>query len=212
MFTAAMMMGLLSQPHCLGMCGGLVSAFSMGVKRDNLWDRAGLVLRLNFGRLVSYTILGVIGGSLGAVFHEFVPLAQIGLRVVAGMLLVLCGFYIAGWWLGLSYLESFIGRLWQKLGSLSNLSSKAGIITGLTWGCLPCGLVYSALSIAMTQSNALTGGLFMLCFGLGTLPVLIGTGLMSSSITGWLKNGWVRGGCGALMVCYGIWTMYAGLS
>lgn len=207
-YGAAIMMGLFSAPHCLAMCGGLVSAFSMGVNRNNLWDRTALVLRLNSGRLVSYTALGLLGGLIGGLVATGLPQALVGLRFAAGLLLILCGFYIAGWWLGLRYFESFIGRLWKKLGSLSNLSARAGFVTGLTWGCLPCGLVYSALTIAMTQSSALSGGLFMLCFGLGTLPVLIGAGLMSATIAGWIKNTWFRSGCGALMVCYGVWTMY----
>ncbi len=210
-FAAGLMMGLFSAPHCLAMCGGLIGAFSMGAGSTDWSSRAALVAKVNAGRILSYTILGLLGGLVGSLAFESLPQAQLVMRVIAGVLLLMCGCYIGGWWLGLRHVERVVGTLLVKLTKLSQLSPKAGIYAGLSWGCIPCGLVYSALSIAMTQNTVIAGGLFMLSFGLGTLPVLMAVGMMSSSLTYVLKNQWVRRGCGVLMLCYGVWTIVSAI-
>ena len=81
------------------------------------------------------------------------------------------------------------------------------LVAGMLWGFLPCGLVYSALALAMTSANPLTSSAVMFAFGVGTLPMM----LLAGSTAGALKqklqqHGW-RTANGLLIMAFGIWTL-----
>ena len=106
-FGAALIVGLLGSSHCLGMCGGIVSALNMGIA-DNLGARPrsifGYQLAYNMGRIGSYVLVGLAAGSLGA------GLAKLGVSPLAGRLfaaffMVALGLYLANWWRGLALLD-----------------------------------------------------------------------------------------------------------
>lgn len=212
LLTSAFVLGLFSAPHCLGMCGGLVSAMGLKDQNKSVWLRLAGVLNYNFGRLFSYAMLGLLAGFLGMTFQHVLPGGGDVLRLMAGGLLVLMGFYIGGWWLALRHLEQAVYGLWTrtqaffgKVGGRGGNGSK--LLGGMLWGCLPCGLVYSALSMAMTQQTPWHGALFMVTFGMGTLPVMTGAGLLSTSFGSWIRKKSVKTGAGVMMICYGIWTV-----
>jgi hypothetical protein len=100
-YSAAIMFGLFSAPHCIGMCGGLVSAMGLGINSNRISHRFVAVLKINFGRLFSYSLLGVLVGLLGSAFHTLFPGIDWVLRIIASVLLMMSGLYIAGWWFAL---------------------------------------------------------------------------------------------------------------
>lgn len=207
-YSAAMMMGLFSAPHCVGMCGGLIAAMSLGIEGQSFSQRLVAVLKYNLGRLFSYSMLGIIVGVLGASFAAVVPQAAWILRLIAAVLVILSGLYISGWWLGLRHLEQGLFTLWSKVKNVLGARRTGLFVAGIGWGCLPCGLVYTALSMAMARHNVLQGGLFMFSFGLGTLPVLVSVGLFSASTGVWLRQTQVKAAAGLALIGYGIWTLY----
>src|SRR5690554_3660961 len=106
--------GLLGAGHCVGMCGGIASA--LGFAGDGEGG-AGKVLGYNLGRILSYGVAGMAVASLGYWGREFLALGP-ALRVLAGIILVLLGLYLAGWWNLLVYLERGGARLWRRLQPL----------------------------------------------------------------------------------------------
>ncbi len=207
LFPSAFLLGLFSAPHCLGMCGGLVSAIGLNSRDAPFFLRLFNGLKVNLGRLLSYATLGLLAGFLGMAFQQLLPGGGNVLRLVAGVLLVLMGLYISGWWLGLRHLEQAMYRVWQPLQGL--LKHNNQWLSGILWGCMPCGLVYSALSMAMTQQTPWHGAVFMFSFGLGTLPALIGAGLFATTFAQWIRKQWVRTGAGVALMVYGVWTVVA---
>ncbi len=81
------------------------------------------------------------------------------------------------------------------------------LLLGGLWGWLPCGLVYSTLLWAASQGDALRSAALMFAFGLGTLPVLLATGLAAERLVGLLRKRGVRVAGGLLVMLFGLWTL-----
>lgn len=130
----------------------------------------------NGGRIISYGIQGVVAASVGFVFE------RTGLQgifsVTLGVLLIIAGF--AGMTnFNVPFISSGINRLTTfiklRLGDFMKRKTKAAlVVTGMLNGLLPCGLTYMALSYCVTITEPITGFMFMVIFGLGTLPVMLG--------------------------------------
>lgn len=206
---SAFLVGLLGGGHCVGMCGGIVSAVSLTLPGQQ--PRLPYLLAYNGGRIASYTAAGVLAGLLGAsgyLLEHVLPVQKI-LYAVASLMLVVLGLYLAGWWQGVLVLEKAGGLLWQRLQPLSKQllplrSPPQAFALGLLWGWLPCGLVYSVLVAALATGSALHGGLLMLAFGLGTLPTLLAMGMAAVRLKALLQNIWVRRGSGLLVLGFGL--------
>lgn len=210
--VAALLSGLFSVGHCLPMCGGLVTLLAQGVASKPFGQRLMLVLALSIGRVATYTALGL---GLGAVVQAAVmgsgwqTLAEL-LRLLSGVLLILMGLYVGRFWFGLSKLERIGARLWPRLQpAMQQLRALRhpgqALAAGALWGLLPCGLVYSALATAAARADANEAAMFMLMFGLGTLPVLTMTGLMASPRTRPLPAA-LRLAAGLALIALGIWV------
>src|SRR5690606_36276114 len=165
-------------------------------------------------RIASYVLMGILLGFFARVFTQWSGNGW--LRILAGVLMILMGLYLADWWRGLVYLERLGRHLWaylQPLGKsfLPVTSARKALVLGSIWGWLPCGLVYSALAYAMTQAQPLAAGSIMLAFGLGTLPAVLLTGLAAQQLTRWLQRRYIRIGFALLVILFGLWTMRGGL-
>lgn len=176
--------GLLGGVHCVGMCGGIVSALSFQTEKP-LAGQSLQHLAYNAGRILTYGIAGGIVGGIGqaGVFFAGRQLAPFH-YLFANLMLIALGLYLMGITRFLAPVERAGGVLWRKIQPLSKRLLPARTIgqaftVGIVWGWLPCGLVYSALATAMTAGSVLGGGYVMLAFGLGTLPNLLLAGLMS---------------------------------
>ncbi|MBS68588.1 MAG: cytochrome biogenesis protein, partial [Pseudomonas sp.] len=120
--------------------------------------------------------------------------------------------YLAGWWSGLTRIESLGRGLWRHIQPIASkfmpvTSIPRALILGALWGWLPCGLVYSTLLWSASQGDALDSALLMLAFGIGTWPVLLATGLAAERLTALLRKRGVRVVGGIMVILFGIWTL-----
>jgi sulfite exporter TauE/SafE len=205
------LIGLLGGTHCVGMCGGIVGALSMGARA-----RLSLHLAYNTGRIISYALAGALAGALGGasmVLSDQLPVRLI-LYVLANLMLVALGLYLVGVTRALALTERLGQKLWRHVQPLSKRFLPARTVAqafplGLLWGWLPCGLVYSALVTALTSGSALRGAGSMLAFGLGTLPNLLLAGLLAVRLKAYIARPVVRLTAGVLVLGYGLWGLSA---
>lgn len=168
----ALSIGLLGSLHCVGMCGPI--ALALPLNRSNAFTVFAGSMTYQLGRLSTYVLLGVIFGTLG----RGISLAgfQQGLSISVGVIMIVSVLWpifklkplkVSGYdfWLG-----QLKGRIGKQFGRTSNQSL---FIIGLLNGLLPCGLVYMGIAGASAMASPAMGGLFMLFFGLGTLPLLL---------------------------------------
>ncbi len=210
LLVSAVILGLLGGGHCLGMCGGLMGALTLAIPPEQRSRRFRLLLAYNLGRILSYACAGLLIGMAGwAVANS--PAVMV-LRVIAALLLIAMGLYLAGWWSGLTRIEALGRGLWRHIQPFASRlmpvsSLPRALLLGALWGWLPCGLVYSTLLWAASQGNALDSGLLMLAFGLGTWPVLLATGMAAERLTAVLRKRKVRMAGGLLVILFGLWTL-----
>ena len=210
LLLSALILGLLGGGHCLGMCGGLMGALTLAIPAEQRGRRLRLLLGYNLGRILSYSLAGLLIGLAGWAVAS--SPAAMALRVVAALLLICMGLYLAGWWSGLTRIEALGRGLWRYIQPLTRRfmpvsSVPRALVLGALWGWLPCGLVYSTLLWAASQGNALDSALLMFAFGLGTWPVLLATGLAAERITALLRKRGVRIAGGLLVILFGLWTL-----
>ncbi|MBI3571507.1 MAG: sulfite exporter TauE/SafE family protein [Gammaproteobacteria bacterium] len=217
--VSAFLVGLLGSTHCLGMCGGIVGALTLGLHDDIRRSPVRLFPYLaayNIGRIASYAIAGALLGALSATALSLAPPAQVRwiVKLVTGGFMIALGLYLAGWWPGLSALERLGGKLWVRIEPFGrrflpvNHPLKA-LALGLVWGWLPCGLVYSALAWSLASGDAVQGAALMLAFGLGTLPMLLAMGAAARWLGQVVRLVWVRRGAGVLILLFGLYTLFA---
>ncbi len=204
----AFLLGLFSTVHCIGMCGGIVGTLTYSLPPAIRTSRQLplYVVAYNLGRIGSYAAAGLITGglgsglalSLGGRLPWILPLLSSGLLIALGL-------HIAGYLPRLNLIERAGLPLWRRLEPLGrrllpvrSLPHAFGF--GVIWGWLPCGLVYSALLYTMAGGGAGNGALFMLVFGLGTLPTLTVTGLMASQLARLLRQPLTRQLVGASII------------
>lgn len=202
------LVGLLGGVHCLGMCGGIVGALSLGAPD---WR---LHLAYNGGRLLSYVLAGILIGALGGFGLSLGGQwpVRLLLFLIANLMLVGMGLYLLGLPQLLLPLERLGGMLWYRLQPFGRRFLPARSVAqafplGVLWGWLPCGLVYSALATALGTGSAAKGGLAMLAFGLGTLPNLLLAGLLAGRIPAGWRQPMVRRAAGVLILGFGVYGL-----
>ncbi len=220
-FLAAFLTGLLGGTHCVGMCGGIVAAMSFqgGVAQGDVGksDRQPFRFHIGYsvGRIASYAALGALAGLLGSaafLSDSLYPL-QRGLYVLAQVILILLGLYLAGLNQSIRVLERAGGAVWKKVQPMlakvmpvRNLGQ--AVAAGALWGWLPCGLVYSVLVMALSAGSAIHGAALLLAFGLGTLPNLLLMGWAAESLRSFARKTWVKRGAGLLVAAMGVWGLF----
>ena len=208
-FLALFLVGLLGGTHCVGMCGGIVGALSMGAP-----GRWSMHLAYNAGRILSYGLAGAIAGAVGAAslgLDSQVPM-RLALYLVANLMLIALGLYLLGVTEALAFTERAGQLLWQRLQPLTRRFLPARTVAqafplGMLWGWLPCGLVYSALATALSSGSAVRGGLCMLAFGLGTLPNLLLAGIVLARLNEFVRRPAVRIASGLLVLGFGLYGL-----
>ncbi|MCU4674527.1 sulfite exporter TauE/SafE family protein [Catenovulum sp. 2E275] len=205
-YLAAIIIGLSGASHCLVMCGGLSAA--MGLNKSFI-----SALLYNLGRISSYTIAGFLLGYAGLWLTDSFEGVLLALRLLAGIMLILLGLYISRLYMGLIYIEKIFGLFWRLIAplaqkSISTKSLTARFFSGMLWGWLPCGLVYSTLTFAATQANPLQSAFIMLCFGVGTLPALLLSAQLSQQLGQILKHKYSQYLAGLMLIMFGAHTLY----
>jgi len=230
-YVAAFIAGLLGGVHCLGMCGGIVGALTFGINPavnpspdahssaspaaqsgKNLYP---YLLAYNGGRLLSYTFAGILVGGISMLATNLPVLNQVqfGLQIFAALFMIALGLYIGGWWMGLRNIERAGGVIWKQIEPISRRfipvkSPFQALILGSLWGWLPCGLVYTILFWSISTGSAVEGGLLMLSFGLGTLPMLLAMGVFAASLTSFIRKNWVRALAGGIIIAFGLFSIF----
>jgi sulfite exporter TauE/SafE len=214
---SAFVVGILGGVHCVGMCGGIVGALSLGMPGTG-GARWSIQLAYNLGRITSYTLAGALAGGLGYFFSGLLPVqqAQQVLLLVAGMFMILLGLYLAGWWNLLQHVERAGSRLWKRIeplgrGLLPVRDARHALALGALWGWLPCGLVYSVLIWSVSAGGAWQGASLMMAFGLGTLPNLLLMGAAAVSLQRFVRRPAVRQVAGASIILFGALQIFAAL-
>ncbi|RMG28720.1 MAG: sulfite exporter TauE/SafE family protein [Gammaproteobacteria bacterium] len=188
--TTAVLIGLASAVHCIGMCGSIIGALTLSLPPGIRAQRRRLLpflLAYNGGRILSYTLAGALAGILGAGLSlPFGPLGHRLLRGFSALWIALVGLHLAGWFPAFARIERLGTPLWhwlepraRTLLPIRHPATAFGF--GMLWGWLPCGLVYSTLIWSIGAGNPGDAALLMLGFGIGTLPATFTTGLF----TGW---------------------------
>ena len=182
LITSAFVMGLAGSLHCIGMCGPLALSLPVAAHSNSLSRISGGLI-YNSGRILSYTMMGLLFGSAGGLI--IATKWQSGLSIVLGTMILVYlfvpkrYFHFAG--------ETALGKLFilvrRQLGRLFKSTKLSScFFIGVLNGFLPCGLVYLALSSAVITASSLNGALFMLSFGSGTLPMMFSTVLMGNHL------------------------------
>lgn len=207
------LLGFFGGGHCVGMCGGLSSAFALQLPPHI--NRFSLIVLLNLGRISSYVLIGTLMGLLGqaGMLLDDTRTVQLVLLAAANILLLLLGLYLAGVWGVAAKIEALGKPVWRRLNPLLNRllpiqSVPACFGVGLLWGWLPCGLVYSASLYALGSGSAAQGGLYLLAFALGTLPNLLAMGLFAAQLKSVLQNRHVRLLAGLLVAGWALWQLW----
>ena len=212
-YLAVFLIGLLGGTHCVGMCGGIVSALTVQIpgQVQRQWP---IHLAYNLGRIATYTVLGTALGALGTVgflFDDFLPI-QMGFYVLANVMLIALGLYLTGFTRLLAPVERAGHGVRRRVQPRTRrfLPAKGpaqAFPLGLLWGFLPCGLIYSVLATALVTGSALRGGALMLAFGLGTLPNLLLAGMLLKHLRGVTRNRWVRSVAGTVVLGFGVFGL-----
>ena len=211
-FFTLFLLGSFGGTHCVGMCGGLSSAFALQLPPH--LNRLGLIVLLNLGRISSYVLIGLIVGLVGqiGISLDDTRWLQNGLYVAANVLLLLLGLYLAGLSTAATQIERIGRPIWKRLNPILNRllpikSVPACFGVGMLWGWLPCGLVYSASLYALGSGNAVQGGLYMLAFALGTLPNLLAMGIFAAQLKTLLQRRAIRLCAGLLVAGWAVFRL-----
>ncbi|MCK5871951.1 MAG: sulfite exporter TauE/SafE family protein [Methylococcales bacterium] len=192
-YFVAFMMGLISSIHCIGMCGSTIGTLTLSLSstvRNNKKKLFFFVLSYNIGRISSYAIAGALVGLLGTLLKF--PLSELQayrtMQLFSGVIMAGSGFYIAGWFPRFAYIERLGAKFWRLIEPLGHQlipvkTRLHAILFGMVWGWMPCGLVYSALTLSASTGDVLRSCFSMLAFGLGTLPAVMGVGIMTGILT-----------------------------
>lgn len=167
----AFLMGLLGSLHCAVMCGPLM--LSLPIQKTSYLKSAFQLLLYQFGRVLVYTLMGVLVGWVGSSFTIFANQQTlsliIGIVLVVFVMLQFSGFYS----------KSLNNIQYQMVAPISKMMGKLfglplwGFFAGLLNGLIPCGMVYLALATALNSATIQGGATFMFLFGLGTTPLML---------------------------------------
>lgn len=212
---AAFVFGLMGGAHCIGMCGGIMSALTFAVPPSMRQPArlGGLLLSYNLGRILSYMTAGAIVATLGTLL-SLSPSAGRLLQAFAAIMLILMALYIANWWKGLLKIEAVGRRIWRHIEPLGRrlmpvVKLPQAFALGAVWGWLPCGLVYSMLAWSLAIAEPLKGALLMGAFGLGTLPALLATGIAARQFSGLIRHPATRTVAALSIIAFALWQLFS---
>ncbi|MBB3191335.1 sulfite exporter TauE/SafE family protein [Halomonas cerina] len=211
---AAFVFGLLGGAHCIGMCGGIMSALTFAVPPSMRHPArlSGLLLGYNLGRISSYMAAGALVAILGSLI-AITPRARLVLQGLAAVMLILMALYIANWWKGLLRLEALGRHVWRHLEPVGRrlmpvVKVPQALALGAVWGWLPCGLVYSMLAWSLAVADPWRGAALMGAFGLGTLPALLVTGLAARQLGTLIRHPTTRTLAALAIIGFALWQFW----
>ena len=167
---ALFIIGIMTSFHCAAMCGGI----SIGTAAEG---KSGAALEYNAGRVISYTVTGGIVGALGRAFSISTSAKGI-IQLMAGTFMIIMALNLIGCF---SFLRALSPRLPRSLNRIIT-GRRSPLLIGLLNGLMPCGPLQGMQLYALSAGSWYMGALSMLCFALGTLPLMLGVGLLSGRL------------------------------
>ena len=188
MWLTALIFGLLGSFHCVGMCGPI--AFLLPLDRKSKSKRLLQIVNYHVGRLLTYGIIGLLFGFVGRQLHLFGIQQQLSIALGIMMILVIIvpvrvfdrSRFLRPIYSGISRLRSMMGH------QLKDKTPGTFVTLGLLNGLLPCGLIYMALFGALAAGGIWEGGLYMVLFGLGTIPLMTSAIYLGNFLTQTVKQ------------------------
>lgn len=172
MLISAFILGLLGSFHCVGMCGPI--AFMLPVDRSSSLKKISQITIYHIGRLLTYSLIGLIFGLIGKSLYIFGFQQQLSIAI--GIIMILIVLIPQRTFNKYNFSKPIYKAISKVKSALGNAMKKKTLDTFLTIGFLngflPCGLVYMALFAAIAEGSALDGSLYMAVFGLGTTPLM----------------------------------------
>ncbi|MFC0605075.1 sulfite exporter TauE/SafE family protein [Winogradskyella pulchriflava] len=172
MLISALILGLLGSLHCVGMCGPI--AFMLPVDRSNSFKKVSQIGVYHIGRIVAYSLIGLVFGLVGKSLYLFGMQQQ--LSIIIGILMiviVVLPHKIIGKYNLSKPLYKLISKVKSSLGkALKKKTADTFLTIGFLNGFLPCGLVYMAVFGSIATGSLLEGSLYMVLFGIGTIPLM----------------------------------------
>ena len=171
--------GLLTSVHCIAMCGGInLTQSTMAARGGGSIVRSNIVY--NFGRVVSYTVIGGIVGGIGSVLSYGGTLRG-AISTVVGVIMIIMALSMLGVFWPLRKLPLHLpAGFYRKLAGSS--AGRSSLVIGLLNGLMPCGPLQSMQIYALSTGSIIRGALSMLLFSLGTVPLMLGLGLFSGRL------------------------------
>ena len=179
--------GLLTSVHCIAMCGGINLSQTLHKDDSGAEELSKTMFRntlvYNLGRVVSYTVIGGVLGAVGGLAGigadiQTSSVLQGILKFLAGIIMIIMGVNMLGIFPGLRKMRIRLpflkGKIFRK--------KKTPFLVGLCNGFMPCGPLQSMQVVALASGNALSGAFAMLCFSLGTVPLMLGFGSVFSAL------------------------------
>ena len=188
MIYSAIILGLISSFHCIGMCGPI--AMMLPVDRSNPTKKTTQILTYQLGRLTAYSSLGLLFGLLGK--GLFIAGFQQQLSIIVGLLMITVAIVPEKVFVKYNFSKpvyKVISNVKSSLGKqFKNKSYKSLFTIGLLNGYLPCGMVYVALFGAIAMQSVLLATFYMFLFGLGTIPMMSVVVYIANFITPKTRN------------------------
>lgn len=207
---AMFLLGLASGLHCVGMCGGIVGAFSATQVIHSKQRLVARQIAFNAGRVSSYAAAGAFAGLAGSVagYAGVALQAQAGLYVLANLVIIALAMHLAGLKNPLQALETLGLPLWRAIQPhaaklLQGPGWRNAFLAGAAWGWLPCGLVYGALAVTVFAGDPARGAFAMAAFGLGTLPYLLAAGFAAARLHSFMNREPVRIAVASALLAFG---------
>lgn len=188
MLLSALLFGLLGSFHCIGMCGPI--AFMLPVDRSNTFRKVSQIFLYHFGRIITYSLIGLLFGLLGKSFYLFNLQQQLSIFIGVLMIVIVLIPYKTFNKYNLSKpLYRFISKVKSALGKeLKKKTPDTFLTIGFLNGFLPCGLVYMALFGALATGDAWQGSMYMAVFGVGTIPLMTTAIYFGNFLTGKVRR------------------------
>lgn len=214
-FLGGMVLGFASALHCAGMCGGIATSLTLMFAPATTAARIRVLMAAQAGRVTSYMLAGAVLGLFGSeLYTQFDRAGAFRLLQWFGAVVLI--------WLGLTFtgllpMPAAADRLVARVSAaiarvLEPLRrSLAGpYVAGLTWGIIPCPMVYAALFTAMLTGTALGGAVFMAGFGLATMIPVGLTAFGVTSLAAIEHKGRARIAIGLIIALFGASTIIPG--
>ncbi|HZY39599.1 MAG TPA: sulfite exporter TauE/SafE family protein [Mucilaginibacter sp.] len=204
----AFFIGLFGSIHCVGMCGPL--ALAVPAFHSKWWLIVGDKVTYNFGRVISYTFLGLIIGLVGR--QLWLAGLQQGVSLLSGVLIALAGFSrIIKLKLSANKIISGFFAPFNRFLNYALKHRAGNLAVGLLNGFLPCGFVYLALAGAVNTSSPWASAQFMFWFGMGTFPLMLAA-TVSAGFMGPAVRRRINKAIPYFMIFLGFWFILRGMN